>query len=58
MQASLPSFVDAVRISDIGQGTNHLRVLSIRGLPDKPGDKKLVALINWAASPRRSLNSS
>lgn len=38
MQASLPGFVDAVRISDIGQGTNPLRILSIRALADQPGD--------------------
>ncbi|KAG8861392.1 hypothetical protein FRB96_002841 [Tulasnella sp. 330] len=40
MQASLPGFVDAIRISDIGQGTNPLRVISMRALPDQPGDKE------------------
>lgn len=40
MQASLPSFVDAVKISDIGQGSNPVRIISMRGLPDQPGDKE------------------
>jgi Ca2+-dependent lipid-binding protein len=38
LQQSLPSFVDAVRITDVGQGTNPLRITSIRALPDQPGD--------------------
>jgi len=38
LQQSLPSFVDAVRITDLGQGTNPLRITSIRALPDQPGD--------------------
>ena len=37
LQASLPSFVDAVRIADIGQGTNPVRIVSMRALPDQPG---------------------
>lgn len=37
LQASLPGFVDAVRIADIGQGTNPLRIVSMRALPDQPG---------------------
>ena len=37
LQASLPAFVDAVRIADIGQGTNPLRIVSMRALPDQPG---------------------
>ncbi|KAG8695995.1 hypothetical protein FRC08_007433 [Ceratobasidium sp. 394] len=40
MQQSLPGFVDAVRISDIGQGTNPFRIISMRALPDQPGDKE------------------
>ncbi|KZS93944.1 hypothetical protein SISNIDRAFT_474054 [Sistotremastrum niveocremeum HHB9708] len=40
MQQSLPGFVDAVRISDVGQGTNPFRIISMRGLPDQPGDKE------------------
>lgn len=36
LQQSLPSFVDAVRITDIGQGINPLRITSIRALPDQP----------------------
>lgn len=40
MQASLPGFVDAIRISDIGQGTNPMRIISMRALPDQPGDKE------------------
>ena len=39
LQQSLPGFVDAVRISDLGQGTNPFRITSIRALPDQPGDK-------------------
>ena len=39
LQQSLPGFVDAVRITDIGQGTNPLRITSIRALPDQPGDE-------------------
>ena len=39
LQQSLPGFVDAVRITDLGQGTNPLRITSIRALPDQPGDK-------------------
>lgn len=39
-QQSLPSFVDAVRISDIGQGTNPFRIVSMRALPDHPTDKE------------------
>lgn len=35
MQQSLPGFVDAVRITDIGQGKNPLRILSIRALADE-----------------------
>ena len=37
LQQSLPSFVDAVRIADVGQGTNPVRVVSMRALPDQPG---------------------
>ncbi|KAK7679647.1 hypothetical protein QCA50_017359 [Cerrena zonata] len=37
LQASLPGFIDAVRIADIGQGTNPLRVVSMRALADQPG---------------------
>ena len=39
LQQSLPGFVDAVRISDLGQGFNPLRITSIRALPDQPGDR-------------------
>lgn len=39
MQQSLPKFVEAVRISDIGQGTNPFRIVSMRALPDQPGEK-------------------
>lgn len=38
MQQSLPGFIDAVRITDLGQGTNPLRITHIRALPDQPGD--------------------
>lgn len=37
LQASLPSFITAVRLADIGQGTNPLRIVSMRALPDQPG---------------------
>ncbi|EGG02680.1 uncharacterized protein MELLADRAFT_49768 [Melampsora larici-populina 98AG31] len=40
MQASLPSFVDAVKVSDIGQGDTPFRILAMRALPDKPGDRE------------------
>ncbi|KAG8954346.1 hypothetical protein FRC03_011485 [Tulasnella sp. 419] len=40
MQQSLPGVVDAVRISDLGQGINPLRIVSMRALPDAPGDKE------------------
>lgn len=39
LQASLPGFVNAVRISDLGQGTNPIRIVSMRALPDQPGSK-------------------
>jgi Ca2+-dependent lipid-binding protein len=39
MQASLPKFVEAIRISDLGLGTNPLRIVAIRGLPDQQTDK-------------------
>jgi Ca2+-dependent lipid-binding protein len=38
LQQSLPGLVDAVRITDLGQGVNPLRITSIRALPDQPGD--------------------
>ncbi|EIN08704.1 hypothetical protein PUNSTDRAFT_133889 [Punctularia strigosozonata HHB-11173 SS5] len=38
MQASVPSFIDMVRIRDIGLGSNALRVTSIRSLPDAKHD--------------------
>ncbi|KAL1405327.1 hypothetical protein Q8F55_008956 [Vanrija albida] len=38
LQQSLPGFVDAVRITDIDQGTNPLRLTSIRALPDMHTD--------------------
>lgn len=39
LQQSLPGFVDAVRITDIGQGSNPIRITSIRALPDQPGEE-------------------
>ncbi len=39
MQQSLPSFVDAIKISDVGQGSHPLRILSIRALADTEGSK-------------------
>jgi hypothetical protein len=37
LQQSLPGFVTAVRIADVGQGTNPLRIVSMRALADQPG---------------------
>lgn len=39
MQASLPTFVEAVKVGDMGLGTNPFRFISMRGLPDQMGDK-------------------
>lgn len=35
MQASLPQFIDAVKISDVGQGKHPVRIVSIRPLSDR-----------------------
>jgi hypothetical protein len=35
MQASLPKFITAVRIADLAQGRNPLRIVAMRGLPDQ-----------------------
>ncbi|GAA5997362.1 uncharacterized protein JCM10292_000204 [Rhodotorula paludigena] len=40
MQASLPGFVDAVKIEDFNLGRNAFRVLSMRALPDQPTEKE------------------
>jgi hypothetical protein len=37
MQASLPRFITAVRIADLSQGRNPLRIVAMRGLPDQQG---------------------
>jgi Ca2+-dependent lipid-binding protein len=34
MQASLPGFIENVRVAEISQGSNPLRILSLRALPD------------------------
>lgn len=34
MQASLPGVIENVKVNDISQGSNPLRVLSLRALPD------------------------
>lgn len=39
MQASLPSFVEAVKIDDFTIGKNALRIVSMRALPDQPTEK-------------------
>lgn len=39
MQASLPKFITAVRIADLGQGRNPLRIVAMRGLPDVQGER-------------------
>lgn len=36
MQASLPSFVEAVKVDDFTIGKNALRIVSMRALPDQP----------------------
>jgi Ca2+-dependent lipid-binding protein len=33
MQASIPSFIHSIKVSDLRQGDNSLRILSIRHLP-------------------------
>ncbi|TKA51956.1 hypothetical protein B0A53_05040 [Rhodotorula sp. CCFEE 5036] len=38
MQASLPGFVDAVKIEDFTIGKNAFRILNMRALPDQPQD--------------------
>ncbi len=40
MQQSLPGFVDAVKIDDIGIGDNPFRLVAMRGLADMMGDKE------------------
>ena len=41
MQASIPSFIQTVRIADLSQGNHPIRIISIRTLPEneKPGDE-------------------
>lgn len=39
MQASLPKFVASVRIADLSQGRNPLRIVAMRGLPDIQGQR-------------------
>src|SRR6187551_2247051 len=34
MQASLPGVIENIKVNDISQGSNPLRVLSLRALPD------------------------
>ncbi|EJD48327.1 hypothetical protein AURDEDRAFT_183631 [Auricularia subglabra TFB-10046 SS5] len=41
MQQSLPSFVEAVRVSDFSLGTNPLRLLSMRALANESMDPKM-----------------
>jgi len=39
LQATLPSMIHAVRVADLGQGTEPLRILGVRGLPlDQSGN--------------------
>ncbi|KAK0555282.1 hypothetical protein OC846_001795 [Tilletia horrida] len=40
MQQSLPGFISAVKLSDIGIGDNPFRFVALRGLPDMQGDKE------------------
>ncbi|GAA6056005.1 hypothetical protein JCM3770_002138 [Rhodotorula araucariae] len=39
LQASLPGFVDAVKIEDFSLGNNAFRILNMRALPDQPHEK-------------------
>lgn len=39
MQASLPGFIDGVKISGISQGESPFRLIAMRGLADVMGDK-------------------
>jgi Ca2+-dependent lipid-binding protein len=34
MQASVPGIIENVRVSEINQGSNPIRILSLRALPD------------------------
>lgn len=38
MQASLPGFIDAVKVEDFTIGKNAFRILNMRALPDQPGE--------------------
>ncbi|KDN40023.1 hypothetical protein K437DRAFT_192864 [Tilletiaria anomala UBC 951] len=40
MQQSLPGFIDAVKVDDLGIGTNAFRFIAIRGLSDLMTDKE------------------
>ncbi|OAA55929.1 c2 domain containing protein [Niveomyces insectorum RCEF 264] len=44
MQASLPAVVENVKVTDISQGSNPLRVLSLRALPDSHVEDLATAL--------------
>ncbi|TFY71782.1 hypothetical protein EVG20_g1232 [Dentipellis fragilis] len=44
MQGSVPSFVHSVRVSDLGLGSNPMRVTSIRALPDMDTEDVLETL--------------
>lgn len=37
--AALPGFIDAVKVDDFTIGKNALRIISMRALPDQPGEK-------------------
>ncbi|ORY26481.1 hypothetical protein BCR39DRAFT_540905 [Naematelia encephala] len=55
LQQSLPGFVDAVRITDLGQGSNPFRITSIRALPDQPGDEGYPKT-NWINQGNEQVN--
>jgi Ca2+-dependent lipid-binding protein len=40
MQASIPNFIHSVRVSDLRQGDNAMRILSIKHLPPSDDDEK------------------
>ncbi|SCV68713.1 BQ2448_834 [Microbotryum intermedium] len=40
MQASLPGFVDVVKVEDFTIGKNALRIISMRALPDQPNESE------------------
>ncbi|KAH7097583.1 hypothetical protein BKA62DRAFT_716123 [Auriculariales sp. MPI-PUGE-AT-0066] len=66
MQQSVPKFIDAVRISDFGLGTNALQIISMRALPNEGAELdrsdgadyvNLEVAFNYLAKPGKSQRS-